>query len=114
MHEVGIMRSALEIAITTANQSGARRITRLCLRVGAFAGVAPGALEFAFDAISAGTIAEGALLELVPVEVVCQCPRGCADFLPDGIVFRCPNCGNISFDIVRGRELEVVEVDVED
>lgn len=114
VHEVGIMREALEIAVDAARNAGADRITRIALEIGALAGVAPEALEFAFDAITAGTMAEGATFEWREIEVTCRCDTGCPDFRPDGVVFRCPICGVVSTDVLSGRELRVVEIDVDE
>ena len=59
MHEVGVMQSALEIALEQAGRQGASRIDCIALRVGMLSGVVPEALEFAFDVVARGTIAEG-------------------------------------------------------
>ena len=59
MHEVGVMQSALEIALEQAGRQGASRIDCIALRVGPLSGVVPEALEFAFDVVARGTIAAG-------------------------------------------------------
>ena len=64
MHEAGLMQTALELAEAHARAAGAVRIHRLCLRVGDLSGVVPEALEFAFQALSVGGPAEGAMLEI--------------------------------------------------
>lgn len=110
MHEVGIARQAVELALEAA---GGARITRIKLRIGRLAGVVPQALEFAFDAVTAGTLAEGASLEWEETPILCRCESGCPDFQPAGAIFRCGVCGVISSDILSGRELEVAEIDVE-
>lgn len=64
MHEAGLMQTALDLAAAHARSAGATRIHRICLRVGELSGVVPEALEFAFQALSAGGPAEGAVLEI--------------------------------------------------
>ena len=113
MHEVGIMRQAVEIALEAAGGEDARRITRISIEIGKLAGVVPAALEFAFEAATDATIAQGARLEWTEIPVQCACENRCAPFYPDGVIYKCPVCGVISKDILHGRELRVREIDVE-
>ncbi|HWA83489.1 MAG TPA: hydrogenase maturation nickel metallochaperone HypA [Fimbriimonadaceae bacterium] len=112
MHETGIITQAVHMAIEAAEHAGAGRVTRLRLRVGAMAGVVPEALRFGFDVVTKGTIAEGAALEVDLVTVACRCAAGCGTFSPPDAIFACPTCGRLSTDVVAGRELDVVEVEV--
>ena len=59
MHEVGVMQSALEIALEQAGRQGAGRIDCIALRVGMLSGVVPEALEFAFDVVARGRSPRG-------------------------------------------------------
>jgi hydrogenase nickel incorporation protein HypA/HybF len=112
MHEAGIMAQALEMAFDAARREGARRIVAMKLRIGALSGVVPEALAFAFDVSTRGTMAEGARLEWDLVPVVCACPNGCADFEPAALVYECPECGAFSARVLRGRELDLLELEV--
>jgi len=60
VHELSIMDGALALACSEAEKAGARRVVSLRLRIGMLSGVMPEALRFAFDALAAGSIAEGA------------------------------------------------------
>jgi hydrogenase nickel incorporation protein HypA/HybF len=112
MHEASLMQAALEIAAEHAGRRGATRIHRLTLRVGRLSGVEPMALTFAFDALAAGTPAEGACLEIDTVPTVCYC-TGCAvEFEPADFVYACPRCGKLSADVRRGQELELASLEV--
>jgi hydrogenase nickel incorporation protein HypA/HybF len=113
MHEVGLMQDALEIAETWARRSGAARIHRVGMRVGIQSGVVPEALEFAFEALAPGTMAEGARLDIEPVPVVCHCAACESEFVPEGPFYICPLCGGLSADVRAGRELEVATLEVE-
>jgi hydrogenase nickel incorporation protein HypA/HybF len=112
MHEAGLMQAALDIAADHAVRNGAVRIHRLTLRVGRLSGVEPAALAFAFDAVAAGTPAEGARLEIEAVPTICYC-RGCAaEFAPADIIYACPRCGDLSGDVRSGQELELASLEV--
>jgi hydrogenase nickel incorporation protein HypA/HybF len=106
------MQAALGIAAGHACRRGATRIHRLTLRVGRLAGIEPVALVFAFDALAAGTPAEGACLEVETVPTVCYC-RGCAaKFEPADFIYACQCCGVLSTDIRGGQELELASLEV--
>jgi hydrogenase nickel incorporation protein HypA/HybF len=61
------MQTALELACDEAQRAGAVGVRRVVLRVGAASGVVLDALRFAFDALSPGTLADGAALEIEEV-----------------------------------------------
>ena len=58
MHEISIMQSTLELAEEQAREAGGNGIARIRLRIGLMSGVVPEALEFAFDVLKKGTMAE--------------------------------------------------------
>lgn len=112
MHEAALMQAALDVALKHARREGAGRIHRMTLRVGASSGVVPDALSFAFEALTPGTPAEGARLELKTVPVLCHCSRCDEDFRPADVIYACPRCGTISGDVRQGWELELVSLEV--
>ena len=84
------------------------------LRVGALSGVEVPALRFAFPEAAAGTLLEGAALLVEAVPAVAWCPSCCAErLLPSIQRIRCPVCRTPTPRIVRGRELEILAVEVE-
>lgn len=111
MHEVGLMHEALGLALEHARKAGGTQLHGLWLRVGALSGVDVGALRLAFDIVSPGTEAEGAVLVIEEVPVECWCSVCQAPFLPADSVFRCMRCQRISDDIRLGREFDLTRVE---
>jgi hydrogenase nickel incorporation protein HypA/HybF len=112
MHELDLMRQATEMASSQALRQGSHRIHAIVLRVGDLSGVVPEALAFAFEVTAQGTLAEGATLRIERVPIWCRC-RSCQfDFEPADAVFACPLCGRASAEVLRGRELELVSLEV--
>lgn len=74
MHELSITQAILDTALHYAEQAHARAIRALDVRVGALSGIVPDSLQFYFDLINKGTLAEGARLEvaLVPPRARCR------------------------------------------
>jgi hydrogenase nickel incorporation protein HypA/HybF len=112
MHEVGIISQAVDIAIESARQAGASRVAAMRIRVGALSGVAPDALRFGFDIATEGTCAEGAVLDIELVPARCRCAYGCGEFSPGGSIYACPSCGELSSDLLQGRELDLASIEV--
>lgn len=112
MHEVSIMAEAVRMAADTAHTAGAQRVTGVRLRVGMLSGAIPEAMRFAWDVVSRDTIVEDARLEIETVPAACWCAAcesefACADFLGE-----CPACHEVSGELRRGRELEIVSVEM--
>ena len=112
MHELAIAQSLLEIVEQEARPYGGARVTRILLRIGKLSTVVPAALRFAFEAITRGGIAEGAVLEIeeVPLRIRChQCEEVCT---VDDPFMVCPRCGGSDVEMVSGRELEIRSMEI--
>jgi hydrogenase nickel incorporation protein HypA/HybF len=113
MHEVGLMKSILEIAVAEASRVGAARVGLIRVRAGTLSGVVPAALEFAFDAMRGeNPVTAGARLQIDPVAAACRCRNCGAGFTPADFVFACPRCRSLDAEILRGRELELSQLEV--
>ena len=83
------------------------------LRVGALSGVVPDALHFAWDAACRGSRLDGATLEIDEVAARIWCDAcGCEQTLPRALSMLCPICGKPALDVVAGRELEILSVEM--
>jgi hydrogenase nickel incorporation protein HypA/HybF len=112
MHEYGIMQATLDAAIRQTQAAGAARIHALRLRVGRLSGVVTDALEFAFEALRPGTMANEARLEIETVPAVMWCASCRTEFESPELLCDCPVCGALSSELRRGREMELVSVEV--
>jgi hydrogenase nickel incorporation protein HypA/HybF len=112
MHELSLMEALRDQALAAAHADGATRITAIQLRVGELAGVELDALRFAFPVVMAGTIAAGAELRIESEPAECHCAGCDASFpAPDGCC-DCPRCGAISRQLLRGRDLRLLTLEV--
>lgn len=111
VHEVGIMANILRTAEEAARQGNGSKILKLRIRIGSMSGIVSDALQFAFEALRVGTMADGAELEIEIVPAVCQCRDCNIDYKPDEIDFLCPKCGGSNIKLLKGRELEIISVD---
>jgi hydrogenase nickel incorporation protein HypA/HybF len=113
MHELSIMESALNLALEQARLNGAVRVHALRLRIGALSGVVPDALQFAFEALTPGTAAEGAelIIDNVPARFWCQACQ--CEFQADDMFAECPTCSAPSGDLRAGREMELASMEID-
>jgi hydrogenase nickel incorporation protein HypA/HybF len=112
MHEVSLMQDTLVLACQHAKQAGGTQIHRLHMRIGELSGVVSDALEFAFDVVARGTMAEGAALSIERVPLRCYCESCRREFEPADYCCECPDCRLPSADIRAGREMELTSLEV--
>ena len=108
MHEITLSQRALEIIEQQAQQAGARRVTGVWLKVGAFSCVEASALTFCFELVCRGTLAEGCELHIAEQQAECWCER-CQQYvhLVSQHVRRCPLCNNDQLQIVADDGLQI-------
>jgi hydrogenase nickel incorporation protein HypA/HybF len=113
MHELSIALSIVEGASQEASRRGNVRIHGVHLKLGALSGVVKEALLFSFAIATQGTQLEGSklVIEEVPAVVYCsQCDT--EKTLPSIQRFCCPTCGMLTADLVSGRQLELVGLEL--
>lgn len=113
MHELSVTESLLEITLRHAEQANARRVIDLNIVVGQLASIVDDSVQFYWDMISEGTLAQGARLHFrrVPAELVCQ---DCGTrYAPDGVELACPGCASLRVKIASGEEFYLDSIEVE-
>jgi hydrogenase nickel incorporation protein HypA/HybF len=113
MHELSIALAILDVAAEEAERQ-AGRVVAVHLRLGPLAGVVKEALVSAYELAREATPLAAAELVVEEVPLVAWCP-GCAAerTLTPSAGLCCPACGGPTPEVVSGRELEVVALEVE-
>jgi hydrogenase nickel incorporation protein HypA/HybF len=114
MHELSIAQSLLEIIEEEGKRHGLSRVVRIAVKIGTLSAIVPDALTFSFEAIRAGTIAEGANLDIEVVPAKGYCEECGADFRVESALFLCPRCGAVASEIISGKELEISQIEGEE
>lgn len=113
MHEVTVALGLLEDVQSAALDEAADRVCDVHVRIGALSGVVRDALLFSWDVVTAQTICEGSRLHIEEVPLVIFCERCGGERAPrPGSGLLCPDCCNASPRIVRGREMQLVAMEV--
>jgi len=113
MHEVGLMAETLRLAEDKAKEAGATRIHEIRMRIGRLAGVVPEALSYAFEVLRDGTLAAEGALKIESVEATCWCATCQLEFATPDLIYECPTCGQASGELRRGREMELISMEIE-
>jgi hydrogenase nickel incorporation protein HypA/HybF len=116
MHEMGIISGVLQAVTASAEQAGATKVTSVQLSIGRMTEAIEDVLVFAWEALSTGTMCEGAELKVKMVEPRSLCPECGAEFEHDRFHRGCPKCGNALTELIAGREMQLdsIEVDIPD
>ncbi len=115
MHELSLAMSILDIAGEEADRRGGAVIKSIYLKMGPLSGVIKQALVSAFDlAREDSPFADSQLMvEEVPLVVMCHVCQT-EKILPSLQDFCCPECGTPCGDVISGRELEIVAMEIEE
>jgi hydrogenase nickel incorporation protein HypA/HybF len=107
MHETGIAGAVLR---AVERRAAGRRVRRARVRAGALLHISAPALSQAFVAVSDGTVADGAQLDVViePARIGCRsCGRTTTS---DRMLAACPGCGGTRVDLQSGDGLVLESV----
>jgi len=113
MHEMSLIESVVALVEDERRKQQFSRVRVVRLAVGVLGHAEPAALRFCFDAVTRGTIADGARLEIdeVPGEGWCS---SCRQSVSLGERFAaCPVCGDTQVRMTAGGELRLSELEVE-
>ncbi len=113
MHELSIAMSIVEMVQEESERRAGARISAVHLRLGLLSGVAKEALLSSYEMACQATELEGSVLmiEEVPVELYCpncRAPRPIHSMQS----FCCRECGSPTSEVVRGKELEIVALEI--
>jgi hydrogenase nickel incorporation protein HypA/HybF len=122
MHELSIAMSIVEMAEeeiergheVQVNTQVKVQVIAVHLKLGALSGVEKKALLSSFEIACADSPLKGSnlLIEEVPVSILCskcQAPRPVSSIQ----LFCCAECGTPSSEVVEGKEIEVVALEIE-
>ena len=113
MHELSIAMSIIEMAEEEAELRGGVQVLAVRLKLGDLAGIVKEALLSSYEMASEESLLKGSqlLIESVPVSVYCQNCRS-EQTLKSIQNFCCPQCGTATAEIIHGKELEVVALEI--
>ncbi len=113
MHELSIAMSILDVAREEAEQRKVQ-VSAVHIRVGALSGVVADTLVASYEMASEQTPLAGSKLVVEEVPVLIRCSQCKAEKPISSLQwFCCAECGTPGSEIVQGKELQVVALEVE-
>ncbi|MDH5816242.1 MAG: hydrogenase maturation nickel metallochaperone HypA [Candidatus Nezhaarchaeota archaeon] len=136
MHELSTASSIFEVVLEVASRHGAKKVLEVSIDVGELTLLNPDQLSMAFKALSEGSIAEGARLNINVVRAKARCKKCGEEWYVNlsgisptinHLIFmtcpacdvraffkrECPKCGEVNFDFVSGNELVIKSIKIE-
>lgn len=112
MHELSIAMSIVELVEEEAEKRGAK-IEAVHLKLGALSGVVKEALLSSYEMACENTSAHGSRLIVEDIPVIIFCSTCNAKRTLSSIQqFTCPDCNTPSWEVLQGKELEVVALEI--
>lgn len=113
MHEYPITQQIIKIAEDNAKANHAAKIVKIELVVGELSGFIGDSIQMYFDAISEGTLAEGAVLEIKYIKPKLKCESCGSYFERKRYSFECPDCGGQGAPTEIGKEFYIKDIEIE-
>jgi hydrogenase nickel incorporation protein HypA/HybF len=113
MHELAITKSLVELVIDHAKNAGAKKVLKVNVVAGEISGYVDECMQFYYDQLSKGTIAEEAKLSFQRVPTQGRC-RDCGhEFTIKDMNWICPECSSNNIQLIGGTELFVESIEVD-
>jgi hydrogenase nickel incorporation protein HypA/HybF len=112
MHEVALAEGVLRIVMDAARASAASHVHTVWVELGALAHVEPDALAFCFDAVTRGSVAEGARLDIARTAGAAWCMPCSVEVPLARLGDACPRCGSHQLQVLKGDEMRVKEIGI--
>lgn len=110
---MGIVASILETAVEAAENAGGTKITEIRISVGDLTEIVDFALQFSFEAMTPGTMAEDAVLLVTHVPARSKCGQCGHEYEHGRFEVICPECGSLLAELQQGRELQIDNIEIE-
>jgi len=114
MHELSIAQNIIEIVEENARIHKLSSVSEVDIELGTMSGVVPEVLEFSLKIAVKDTLLEKARICFQIIQAVARCNKCLKEFIPEDIYTQCPYCEGVYFDIIRGRELQVKSIKVDE
>jgi hydrogenase nickel incorporation protein HypA/HybF len=113
VHEFGLVSGIIDAVNKEATDAHATTVLDVYLEIGEMTEAVEEALQFAFEALSTGTLCEGAKLHVEMVAPRSRCLDCKYEFAHDRYHRVCPRCDSFATELIAGRELAITSIEVD-
>ena len=113
MHEMDIAMQIVDIATEALPHDMPNvSVEKVNLKIGKLAAVIPSSLRFCYEIVTRETPLQGSVLEIKEIPVVARCRTCLFEWTVHKPDFICTRCQSGKVDIIAGRELDIVSIEV--
>ena len=113
MHEGALTEDLFDHIIVHAREANARHVTRVKVTIGALSDATTESIQFYWDSMTPGTIAEGAVLEFDSAPGTASCNTCGEKFEIVEMYASCPKCGAFPVAVTGGNGVYLSSLEVE-
>ena len=113
MHEMSIAQGLISIVEEEMIKNNVTTLRSVRVNIGEMSGIVPEALKTCFDILVSKSNMKGAVLKMDIAPIVGGCRKCKKEFKIEDYNFSCPECESTDIDIVSGREMNIVELEVD-
>ena len=114
MHELSIAEEIINIANQYVPSDNKSEVLFVIVEVGKLSNILPDSLEFCFDALIGDTQLKGAklIVKEIPATVECEDCGNISEI--ENVIFHCKKCESSKVKLIKGNELKVIEIEIND
>ncbi len=112
MHELPVTESILNISIDHAKKANATKIAKIHIVIGKLSSIVDDSVQFYWDIISKGSIADNATLQFHRVEAEIECLQCQHHYILENELIPCPKCGSIQIKFLTGEEFYIDSIEI--
>lgn len=113
MHEYSIVQSLLESCEEHARANGAKKVTKVVVKIGVLSGVEPELLQTAFDTFKEKTICESAEFSINIQKVEIFCNKCNSESILEKHEFSCSKCQSTDIKVIDGEDMYLMSLELE-
>lgn len=112
MHELSITEEIMRIVSEHAGRADATSVTDIDIVIGELASFIDDSIQFYFNVLSPGTVAEGAELHFRRIKTRFRCRQCGQEFEPVDRNWICPSCSALGGDVIAGKEFYIESITI--
>jgi hydrogenase nickel incorporation protein HypA/HybF len=112
MHEMSLCESLIQVIEEQATTQGYNQVKTVFLEIGAFSGIETDAMQFCFDVVCRGTLADGATLTINQLPGKAWCFDCQQEVEVHDRLDACPQCQGFSLQTSGGEEMTIKQLEV--
>jgi len=113
MHEMSLCEGILQILEEQAKSAHYSKVKTVWLEIGVLSGIEIRAIEFSYEVVCRGTLAEGSTLEIISLPATAWCMACAQSVTIQARHDACPDCGGYQLQVSSGDEMRIKELEVE-